>query len=135
MRVIGDRAFMDCNDLTSVAIPSSVKVIGEKAFWFCHALANVNLAEGIEVLGKEAFLGCLDLGNVSIPSTIEEIGAGCLAYAYKMNSVSVDEGNQYFKSIDGVVYSKDGTRLVWFPAGRTGEWTVPEHVTEIGGFS
>ena len=132
---IGSHAFCDCSGLTSVTIPSSVKVIGEEAFDGCTALTSVNLSEGLEVIGEDAFCGCENLGDVSIPSTVKEMDPGCFAFAYKMNSLFVAEGNSHFKSIDGVVYSKDGSRLVWFPAGRTGDWTVPEHVTEIVEFA
>ena len=132
---IGKSAFDSCIGLTSVSIPGNVKEIGEAAFWDCHALESVNLAEGVEVLGEAAFCDCWSLGDVLIPSTVMEIGAWCFSFAGNMTSVSVAEGNPYFKSIDGVVYSKDGSRLVLYPPARAGDWTVPEHVTEIVEFA
>ena len=132
---IGKSAFDSCIGLTSVSIPGNVKEIGEAAFWDCHALESVNLAEGVEVLGVDAFCDCWSLGDVLIPSTVMEIGTGCFSFAGNMTSVSVAEGNPYFKSIDGVVYSKDGSRLVLYPPARAGDWTVPEHVTEIVEFA
>ena len=126
---IGECAFDSCIGLTSVSIPGNVKEIGEEAFCDCDNLASINLAEGIEIIGYDAFCDCENLGDVYIPSTVRE-GIG-FAFAYKMNSIAVADGNPHFKSIDGAVYSKDGTRLVFFPAGRAGEWVVPEHVAEI----
>ena len=125
---IGWGAFHGCSGLTSVTIPGNVKEIGEEAFWDCHALVSVTLDEGVEVLGEDAFCDCWNLSDVYIPSTVREMWPGCFAFS-KIDAITVAEGNPYFKSIDGVVYSKDGSRLVMFPSGRTGEWTVPEHVT------
>jgi len=133
---IEEGAFADCIGLSSVTIPGSVKEIEESAFEDCIGLKSVNFSEGLEVIGEDAFCGCENLGDVTIPSTVKEMDSGsCFAFAYKVNSVFVAEGNPYFKSIDGVVYSKDGSRIVCFPAGRTGEWAVPDHVTEIVEFA
>jgi hypothetical protein len=38
---IGERAFYECESLTSVTIPNSVTAIGEGAFTWCHSLTSV----------------------------------------------------------------------------------------------
>ena len=49
---IGDRAFDDCSNLTSVTIPESVTSIGDKAFWKCSNLTSVNIPEGVTTIGE-----------------------------------------------------------------------------------
>ena len=123
-------AFADNNAITEVVFPESLRQIGEDAFNDCQKLERVVFNEGLVTIGYDAFCDCVKLGNVTIPSTVTE--GIYFPFAYPMTAITIAEGNPYFKSIDGVVYSKDGSRLVFVPAGRTGEWTVPAHVTEIG---
>ena len=42
---IGDEAFEDCDEMTSVTIPSSVTTIGSSAFWDCIRLKTVNISD------------------------------------------------------------------------------------------
>lgn len=51
----------------------------------------------------------------------------------KLLQFTVDDENPFFKSVDGVVFSKDGTTLYKYPAGKEGtEYRVPEGVKIIG---
>lgn len=49
----------------------------------------------------------------------------------KVTSFSVNSNNKYFKSVDGVLYTKNGKKLVRFPSGRKGSFVVPDTVTTI----
>lgn len=53
--------------------------------------------------------------------------------ASKLEKITVDENNPYFASVDGVLFSKDMTKLIWYPMGKTLEsYVVPDGVTQIG---
>jgi hypothetical protein len=43
----------------------------------------------------------------------------------------VSADNQHYSSVDGVLYSKDVSTLLWFPSKREGEFTIPETVNYI----
>lgn len=88
-----------------------------------------------------AFDHCMTLTKIVIPKTIKDIHhyaewedcknpfAGCTA----LEVIEVDENNPSMKSIGGVLFSKDGTRLYSYPGGmRQEEYVVPETVTWIG---
>ena len=49
----------------------------------------------------------------------------------KVTSFTVDSNNKYFKSVDGVLYTKDGKKLVRYPSGKEGAFIVPGTVTSI----
>lgn len=49
----------------------------------------------------------------------------------KVTSFSVDSKNKYFKAIDGVLYTKNGKKLVRYPSGRKGAFTIPGTATSI----
>lgn len=53
----------------------------------------------------------------------------------KVTSFLVSSSNKYFKAVDGVLYTKDGKRLVRYPSGRKGSFTVPNTVTYIAQYA
>lgn len=72
---IGKRAFLDCVNLVSVTIPTSVKVLGEEAFAGCSRLA-LRLPETNKAIGRNAFFGIKELGinSQKPPLGLENIG-------------------------------------------------------------
>ncbi len=70
---IGAYCFSDCEDITSVEIPSSVTYIGTGAFRRCGSLTRAVIAEGTLTIDKTAFADCTRLKYVTIPSTVTEI--------------------------------------------------------------
>ena len=79
---IGISAFYSC-PLTSVEIPDGVTSIEPYTFEFCQDLTSVTLGEGITSIDKEAFRGCDKLTSITIPNSVLSIGeiafAGCTA--------------------------------------------------------
>ena len=63
---IGDGAFYECSDLTSVTIPNSVTSIGDYAFQYCSRLASVTIGNGVTSIGDFAFKFCFGLTSVQI---------------------------------------------------------------------
>ena len=69
---IGDSAFEDCRDLTTIIIPSSVTSIGNRAFNECRSLSNVIFEENstCESIGESAFAYCRSLTCIMIPNSV-----------------------------------------------------------------
>lgn len=61
---IGDVAFKNCTELTSVNIPYEVKNIGDYAFLGCTELTTVTIGGDVTYIGEDAFYGCENLANV-----------------------------------------------------------------------
>jgi hypothetical protein len=76
LETIGNYAFRDCDELTSIVIPASVETIGEGAFFSCDVLETVTFAEGslLETIGDSAFLQCTSLTSIEIPALVTIIG-------------------------------------------------------------
>ncbi len=76
---IGDRAFDNCNNLTSITIPSSIISIGNGAFRYCRSLKSVSIADGVKIIGATAFYGCTNLTAIYIPDSVLSIGYGAFS--------------------------------------------------------
>ena len=97
------KAFYNCKKLTKVRIPKTIDHIVD------HYLTDYVTSEAFPSF-MNPFSGCSDL-----------------------ESIEVDEDNPVFKSVNGVLFSKDGTRFYGYPAGlRAESYSVPEGVTWIG---
>ena len=61
-------AFRECNGLTSVIIPNSVRTIDYYAFADCKNLTSVVIGDSVKKIGKDAFLYCNNLSKVEFAS-------------------------------------------------------------------
>lgn len=52
-----------------------------------------------------------------------------------MDDIVVDNGNTNFTSIGGVLFSKDGSNLIAYPAGRKGAYRIPASAVNITEYS
>jgi len=131
---IGDSAFYFCSGLTgNLVIPESVTVIGNRAFYNCSGFSgSLVIPEGVTTLGTYAFSYCDGLTSVEIPSIVTTIGDGAFRGCQKLISIDVAEENPNYRDIDGILFSKDGTQLLQYPAGKTGAYAIPSGVTVIG---
>ncbi len=127
---IGASAFSGCAQLAAPAFPSSLVTIGGSAFSNCSGMTALSLPDGLRSIGARAFSGC-GLPGVSIPASVVSIGDNAFS-GTAFTSFSVDEGNEYYQSVDGVLFSKDGRTLVRFPQARTGSYTVPAGTETLG---
>ena len=56
---IGENAFRNCINMTSVTIPSSVTSIGDRAFSECKKLSSMEIPDQVTTIGLYAFSGCI----------------------------------------------------------------------------
>ena len=84
-------AFSNCEALTSVSIPASVKKIGTAAFLGCTSLESITFAEGLETIGKQAFQNCKALASIKFPASLTTI---------EENLVFAGSENLYIDGID-----------------------------------
>ena len=76
-----------------------------------------------------------NLVYIKLPASLGVIGSNTFNECDTLTRIDVDEKNENFCSVDGVVYSKDKTHLKAFPAGRGGSFTIPNGVTKVENFA
>ena len=125
--------------LESVVIPESVRVIGEHAFLGREKLKSVSITEGLEKIDAYAFSNCIAMESIFIPSTVTEISSSAFPVdehddlPVVFARIDVDPNNPVYRSINGILYSKDGEKLISVPANyEEEEFIVPEMVEIIG---
>jgi len=84
---------------------------------------------GVTSIGDGAFSNC-DLTSVTIPDSVTSIGDRAFS-DHRLTAINVNPANTVFSSQDGVLYNKDKTTLILYPAGKTGTFTIPAGVTSI----
>ncbi len=72
---IGDKAFSDCDFLTTITIPDSVTSIGVYAFWVCSSLTSVTIPDRVTSIGMYAFCRCDSLATVLIGNGVTSMGS------------------------------------------------------------
>ena len=130
---IWEYTFWGCSSLTSITIPERVTFIGESAFWGCSSLTSITIPNSVTYIGNSAFGGCENLTSITIPDSVTSIGIEAFGRCENLTSIDVDKNNTHYKSIDGNLYSKDGTILIQYAIGKTNtSFTIPNGVTSIG---
>ena len=104
--VISEYAFYDCENVTSVTMPNSIKVIEDNAFKNCINLSEIVLSSELESIGQSAFVNCQRLISIELPDKVKEIKTsmfhssafeGCTS----LKSVSIGKG---FSSIPSSMF-------------------------------
>ena len=93
----------------------------------------VTVPYGVTNIWDYAFSGCEDLSSVSIPGSVEDIGPYAFSGCENLTEFIVADDNPFYKSVDGVLLSNDGTLLCTYPAGKSAAaYTIPSSVSTIG---
>ena len=130
IKEIGWWAFHDCKGLTSISLPASITKIGGDAFSGCTGITSISLPVNLTQIDYSAFSGCTGLTSVHLPASITKIGSGAFEGCTGLTSLTIDPANTKYKTEGNILYSKDGTTLI-FAAGGLTSANIPNTVTTI----
>ena len=99
---IGDDAFAYCRNLTRITIPDSVTSIGYRAFAFSD-LINVEVPDSVISIGREAFIGCNKLKSISLPFLGMTKDGGVFSHFGDIFGQSRDDGDKYVSALQFVI--------------------------------
>ena len=129
---IGDYAFESCTGLESITIPDGVTSIGDGAFYGCTKLTSITIPYTVTSIGNGAFENCFELTSINIPDGVTSIGTNAFNGCSGLTDITVDSNNPYYCSESGVLFNKNKTALICYPAGKTdSSYKIPDGVTSI----
>lgn len=85
------RAFYECENITSINMPDSVREIENEAFRFCYSLMRIRFSNRLESIYPEAFSSCAALRQVVLPDSVNYIGSESFRYCYDLADVVIPE--------------------------------------------
>ncbi len=129
---IGERTFGNCVNLSNITIPDSILSVGNYAFVDCDNLSNISIGNAVNSIGNSSFSGCDSLKRITIPKNVASIGTFAFSGCDSLETINVDSNNVNYSSIDGNLFNKNGSSLIQYAIGNTRtSYTVPNNVTSI----
>lgn len=113
---ISDYAFLNCDSLSTITLPNSIKSLGTGAFYDCDTLKTVKLPTGITKIAKQAFYHCGFLQSITIPQSVTEIGAEAFAACSKLTTISLPSA---LTTIGIASFHSTGLTSITLPEGMT----------------
>lgn len=120
---IGDYAFINCEGLTSINIPNTVKSIGASSFEGCSGLTTVTIPNSVTSIGYQAFIKCSGLISIVISNNMTSISSSAFSQCSSLTSVTIPNN---VTSIGNYAFSG---------CSSLSSVTIPNSVTEIGEFA
>ena len=129
-------AFYMHRHLVTVSLPSSVEYIGNNSFTGSSKLSIIDIPadSNLVSIGMQAFAGT-KITTITIPKLVSSIGSFNV-FGNFMTSINVDPANEHYTSIDGVLFDKNMTKLICYPAGKTEtSYSIPDCVKTIPSYA
>ena len=132
IRSIGNSAFMYCKGLEEVTVPAGLidigTIDGDTIYYGCSGIRRIVIEEGIRTLNNafyKSYEGAEGL-EVVIPSTLISYHYLChWYYIATLERYVVSPDNPHLKAVDGVLFSKDGTKIISYPPSKPGAYYKP----------
>ena len=153
---IKEKSFANNTFIKGIIIPSSIEKVGDEAFYgstglkevsinskkvsyimFCNCtnLEKVTIGENVEMLSNRSFDRCSKLHDFTIYSesgVLFNQASGEFKACTSLEEFKVNDDNNTYKVLDGVLYSKDGTRLIRYPTAKKGaEYEILPNVKSL----
>lgn len=113
-------------------ILSQVTHLGDEAFRYNDLLEKIIIGDKVVSIGNYTFNGCPAIIYMMIPPNVKTIGIYAFSHCPNLVSISVDDNNSHFCSFDNVLFNKDKTILIKYPAAKkTDLYIIPSSVKKI----
>ena len=125
--------------ISTIEVRGGVTGIGSYAFAgdaYTVSVSSVTLADSVEEIGSRAFSFVHGLSELTLPTSMHTVASDAFLYANSLAGISVAPGNVDFVSVDGVLYTADMKKLVFYPDARAGStYVIPEGVETVGDYA
>lgn len=131
VQIDGIYYYLDSYDKTAEVTSGSIKYKGAVII---PSSVTAKFGEyTVKTIRSSAFRNCTELTNVTIPNSITSIEAQAFEDCNNLSEINVSNQNQNYTSEDGILYTKDKSTLMQYPAGKQNtSFNIPSLVTIIG---
>ena len=142
---IGNDVFFLCLNLKSVLVsPNNTKYCDvdgvlfnkDKTTLICYPEGKIEqsyvIPDGVQSIGNSAFLACTKLTSITISSSVTSVGDLAFYLCTSLKNIAVSPNNIQYCDVDGVLFDKDKTSLVYYPQGKTEQsYIIPNSIKSI----
>ena len=130
---VGSHAFKAVKGLKEVILPEGLTTIGNRAFGLSRGIERITLPSTLTTIEDYAFQDCDKLKEITIPDGVTNFGGNPFIGCQELTAINFSENHPILQMKDGVIFSKDGKRLLCFPCALpAASYTVPEGTEVIG---
>lgn len=94
-------------------------------------VVSVDLPQSLTTIESTAFAWCASLKEITLPRNASSVSPNAFQECIALQSIYVDSQNAWYRSVDGVLFTKDMKTLLCFPYARSGSYQIPDGVTEL----
>ncbi len=129
---IESSTFSACSALKNITVPGGITNISASAFYGCSSLEGVTISNGVSNISGAAFSNCTSLESIFIPASVTSISEVAFSNCTSLSRITVDEKNENYSSVDGVLYDKEQSTLIVYPIEKQEtDFVIPQSVTTI----
>lgn len=118
----------------AVVLPSWVKTVGEGFFSNHPLITKITFPDSVTTIYSN-FQNCYSLESVQFGKGLVKLNSKAFTQCYSLTRIDVDEENEKYCSVDGILFSKDMKTLLRFPSNSADTYTIPATVETIGDYS
>lgn len=127
--VLGNAVFSGCSELKKVTLPDGIRTLGGSFFHGCSSLSEIDIPDSVTSIGPLAFQGCRSLPPVTLGRQVADVGGG--AFAGTGCRLTVPDDHPSLRLEDGILYSKDRSRLISCVSSPDGRYVVAPETSVI----
>ena len=92
VKTIGNDAFRDCTNITTLILSEGIEQVGENAFWYCTSITSLSLPSTLKEVGQAAFRGLERLKTLTIPGSLSYLPYHSFSLCHDLESIVIEEG-------------------------------------------